>query len=75
MLLVLIWLSLQEYELSEHEVKITLDQFRAKFVDENGDIMYAPFPFFFIFTASSSPNPAPLPAANSSRSPPALATP
>ncbi|KAL2108805.1 hypothetical protein VUR80DRAFT_3345 [Thermomyces stellatus] len=29
----------REYELSEHEVKITLDQFRSKFVDENGDII------------------------------------
>lgn len=30
----------QEYELAENEVKITLDQFKAKFLDENGDIVY-----------------------------------
>lgn len=29
----------REYELAENEVKITLDQFKAKFLDENGDIV------------------------------------
>lgn len=34
----------QEYELAENEVKVTLEQFKAKFLDENGDIVYVPAP-------------------------------
>lgn len=36
----------QEYELAENEVKVTLEQFRAKFLDENGDIVYVPIPLY-----------------------------